>query len=98
MVKQSEEAVLKKEIQDYNRDIGKHFEVRYSPTTEAKKEVRVRSEVSLNSTDFTLSETRLALFNYLFARSQTNSKIVLSVNDRRGDMAEKLGMLKWLGL
>ena len=70
MVKETEEQILKREIQGFNRDIGKHFDVRYSPTTEVRREVRVRCEIDLTDTETTISQFRLILYSQLYAKSQ----------------------------
>ena len=63
---------LKQEIADYNRDIGRNFDVKYSPTNEARREVRVRHHMSMQP--LKLSDYRNALYNYVFARSSNDGK------------------------
>ena len=67
--------------------------------------MRVRYDMNLHSPDFSLTDIRQVLYNYLYAQSQvfhnTPSKFLLTVNDTTGDKAliqEKLNMLKWLGI
>ena len=62
---------FRKDIQDINRDIGKHFDVKYSPTSEARRDIRVRYHLDSGSTSppLVLSDLRTYLYNFLFAKT-----------------------------
>ena len=61
----------RKDIQDINRDIGKHFDVQYSQTTESRRDIRVRYHLNSgpSSPPLFLSDLRTYLYNFLFART-----------------------------
>lgn len=100
VTKESDEQILRREIQDFNRDIGKHFDVRYSPTTEVRREVRVRCEIDLAGSDTTITQFRQILYSYLYAKSQQDNKgqLYFTVRDGQGILDDRLELLKWLGI
>ena len=61
----------RKDVQDINRDIGKYFDVQYSPTSEVKREIRVRYHLNSGPTapHLVLSDLRTYLYNFLFAKT-----------------------------
>lgn len=102
--KEREESI-KKEIKDYNRDIQKHFDVKYSATSEARRAVRVRYQLKTQDGDFTMTDMRSLLFNYLFAHSELmkgEGRFILQVDDT-GDFSQRnlnsqLELIKRLGI
>lgn len=58
-------------MQDINRDIGKHFDVKYSPTSEAKRDIRLRYHINSGplARPVVMSDLRTYLYNYLFAKT-----------------------------
>ena len=61
----------RKDVQDINRDIGKHFDVQYSPTSEARRDIRVRYHLNSapGSPALALSDLRTYLYSYLFSKT-----------------------------
>jgi hypothetical protein len=53
--------------------------VKYSDTSEAKREVRVRYVVTPR--EMNVSDMRNALFNFLFAKSNEGGKLIIKVDD-----------------
>jgi hypothetical protein len=54
-----------------NRDIGKHFDVKYSVTSESRRDIKVRYHISsgAGASPLVLSDLRTYLYSYLFAKT-----------------------------
>lgn len=65
-------------MRQFNRDIEKNFDVKYS-TNEVVREVRVRYAPSPTG-DLHIGGLRTALYNYLFAKIH-NGKFILRIED-----------------
>jgi hypothetical protein len=89
--------MMRREIQDFNRDIGKHFDVKYSQTKEARREIRVRYHLSSDPSHLALSDLRTILFNYLFAKTadkQKEGQLILTVPTINEEIQASMKMIR----